>query len=59
MFVPAMPAAKAKSAAPHVPMVGAGGAVLVVLMSMPMHQKSSLLDIIGSARCERSMIYRK
>jgi hypothetical protein len=41
MFVPAMPAAKAKSAAPHVPMVGAGGAVLLVLMFIPMHQKSS------------------
>jgi hypothetical protein len=44
MFGPALSAAKAGAA--HVPMLATAVLAFVVLMSMPMHQKSSLLDIV-------------
>jgi hypothetical protein len=52
MLVAALSAAKA--GAPHMPMFATAGMVFVVLVSMPMHQISSLHDIIGSAHFERS-----
>jgi hypothetical protein len=59
MFRPTMPAAKAK-AGPHMATLAAAGMSFVVLVvSMPVHQKSSLLDITGPAHYERSSMYRK